>query len=112
MDEKLEQEITLLHARVCSGLADPTRILILYALVDRPKYVGELADELDTPQPTVSRHLKILRDRSLVVSKREGAAVYHSLTDRRIIEALDLLRAVLHGILAQQADLIEALEIA
>lgn len=111
MDERLEQEITLLHARVCSGLADPTRILILYALADRPKYVGELADELNTPQPTVSRHLKILRDRSLVVGERDGTAVYYSLTDPRLIEALDLLRAVLHGILVQQADLVEAFEI-
>ncbi len=112
MDTKLEQEITLLHARVCSGLADPTRILLLYALAEGPKYVGALSSELGVPQPTVSRHLKILRERSLVVAEREGTTVYYSLTDRRIIEALDLLRAVLHNILAKQADLIEALEIA
>jgi DNA-binding transcriptional ArsR family regulator len=111
MDEKLEREINLLHARVCSGLADPTRILILYSLANGPKYVGELADELGIPQPTISRHLKVLRERSLVTSERSGAAVYYTLTDQRLIEALDLLRNVLHGILAQQAGLIEALEV-
>jgi ArsR family transcriptional regulator len=110
MDTRLEQEVNLLHARVCSGLGDPTRILILYALADGPKYVGELAEELGSPQPTVSRHLKILRDRSLVTSERNGASVYYSLTDTRIIEALDLLREVLHTILEQQIELIEALD--
>jgi DNA-binding transcriptional ArsR family regulator len=111
MDERLEQEINLLHARVCSGLADPTRVMILYALAEEPRYVGELTEELGLPQPTVSRHLKILRDRSLVKSERSGASVFYSLTDKRVIEALDLLRAVLHGILTQQAELIEALDI-
>ena len=111
MDERLEQEIDLLHERVCSALADPTRILILYALADGPKYVGELAEELRLPQPTVSRHLKILRDRPLVKSERDGASVYYSLTDHRVIEALDLLRSVLHGILARQAELIGSLDL-
>lgn len=111
MDERLEQEINLLHARVCSALADPTRILLLYALAEGPKYVGELAEELDLPQPTVSRHLKILRERPLVTAERNGSSVYYSLSDSRIIEALDLLRAVLHGILAQQVELIGALDL-
>jgi len=110
MDEKLEQEITLLHARVCSGLADPTRIMILYALDEAPKYVSELAEMLGLPQPTISRHLKVLRERSLVMGERDGTAIYYSLTDHRIIEALELLRAVLRRTLAQQVELIEALD--
>jgi DNA-binding transcriptional ArsR family regulator len=54
--------------------------------------------------------LKVLRERSLVTGERDGTAIYYSLTDRRIIEALDLLRAVLHKTLAQQVELIEALD--
>jgi len=109
MDERLEQEVNLLHAHVCQALADPKRILILYALADGPQYVSELAESLDIPQPTVSRHLKVLRERSLVTTERDGAAVYYSLTDKRVVEALDLLRAVLGDILTQQAQLVQAL---
>jgi DNA-binding transcriptional ArsR family regulator len=105
MDENLEKEVNLLHAMVCQALADPKRILILYALSDKRCYVSELADTLNIPQPTVSRHLKTLRERSLVETEREGAAVYYSLTDPRVIKALDMLRAVLADILAQQAQL-------
>ena len=109
MDERLEQEVNLLHAHVCQALADPKRILILYALADGPQYVNALADGLGIPQSTVSRHLKVLRERSLVTAKRNGAAVYYSLTDRRVIDALDLLRAVLSNTLTQQAQLVQAL---
>jgi ArsR family transcriptional regulator len=109
MDERLEQEVILLHAHVCQALADPKRILILYALAEKPRYVSELADRLDIPQPTVSRHLKVLRDRSLVTTERNGAAVYYSLTDGRVVDALDLLRSVLANVLAQQAQLAQAL---
>ncbi len=59
------------------------------------------------PQPTASHHLKILRERGLVVTEREGTAVYYSLADRRVVEALDLLRAMLGDLLTQQADLAE-----
>jgi ArsR family transcriptional regulator len=90
---------------MCEGLADPTRILLLYALAESPRNVGELAEMLHTPQPTVSRHLKVLREREMVRAERTGPAVRYSLTDPRIIEALDILRAVLASRLKSQAAL-------
>jgi len=107
MDAQLVQEVELLYGQVCQALGDPKRLLILYALSAHPYYVSELADELDMPQPTISRHLKILRDRCLVRATRDGAAVYYSLVDKRVIDALDLLRAVLHARIRQQAHLAE-----
>ena len=65
----------------------------------------DLAEALDIPQPSVSYHLKVLRERGLAVSEQEGTTVYYSLADRRIIQALDLLRAMLADILAQHASL-------
>ncbi|HSL96640.1 MAG TPA: metalloregulator ArsR/SmtB family transcription factor [Thermoleophilia bacterium] len=105
MDERLEREVNLLHANICQALADPKRILILYALAEGPRNVGELTQALDVPQSTVSRHLKVLRERRLVNAEREGVTVYYSLADPRVVEALDTLRAVLFGALAQQAEL-------
>ena len=105
MEEKLVQELELLHNRVCHALGDTKRLMILYALARHPRYVSELAEELNIPQPTVSRHLKILRDRCLVNATREGAAVYYALTDERIIQALDLLRGILRDRITEQAQL-------
>jgi len=76
LDPKLEQEIALLHQRVCPALGDPKRLLILYALADGPLCVHELCDALQLAQPTVSRHLRVLRERGLLNTERRGTAVY------------------------------------
>jgi DNA-binding transcriptional ArsR family regulator len=103
--ESLSQEINVLHAEICSALGDPSRLLILYALNDNPKNVSDLANELGLSQPAVSRHLNLLRARGLVVARREGQSVVNTLADHRVIEALDLLRAVLATKLSNHATL-------
>jgi len=110
VDQKLEQEINLLHSRICQALGDPKRVLILYALSEGAKCVNELVDVLSLPQPTVSRHLAILRARGLVHVDRQGTASFYSLVDTRIIEALDVLRAILASQLAASAELAQSLQ--
>jgi len=105
VDESLQHEVGLLHANICQALAEPTRILILYALSEGAKYVHELAEILDVPQPSVSRHLKTLRERGLVNAARDGTSVRYSLADARVIDALDIMRSVLVGLLARKAEL-------
>ncbi len=105
MDNRLREEILILHANICEGLADHTRILILYTLDEKPRNVTELAATLGIPQPTISRHLKTLRDRGMVVTERRAQAVVYSLTDRRVIEALDILREVLADRLHSRGEL-------
>ena len=98
-----------MHAEICQAISDPNRILILYELKEGPKNVGDLAAALEMSQPTVSRHLKVLRDRRLVQTKREGTSIYYALADPRVIEALNLLRRMLAGILDQRTALAEEL---
>ena len=109
MGSALEQEVNQLHAEICAGLADPKRILILYALSEKPCNVNELAANLGLSQPLVSRHLKVLRERGMVQATRTGASVEYSLADQRLIEALDLLRSVLRDHLSRNALLAGAL---
>lgn len=102
----LKQEITQLEANFCAALSDPIRLLILYTLHDGSRNVTDLATELGINQPTTSRHLKILRDRGLVETSRNGTTITYSLSDPRLIQALDLLRSVMRERLAYQANLI------
>jgi ArsR family transcriptional regulator len=103
----LTQEVTTLHAEICGALADPRRILLLYALSEKSSNVGDLAQQLGISQPAASRHLKILRERGLVWAARDGMNVEYRLADLRLIEALDLLRGVLRDHLAYRASLVE-----
>ena len=103
----LVQEITQLHADFCSALADSTRLILLYALADGPRNVTELTQELGQPQPTISRHLKNLRDRGLVIATRQGMMVQYSLADKRVIDALDILRSLMRESIQKRASLVE-----
>ena len=104
--QNLTQEIAQLHAELCSALAETTRLFILYELADKPCNVTEMTQKLELPQPTVSRHLKVLRDRGLVTASRQGMNVQYSLADHRIVDALDILRAVMRDRINYRASLI------
>lgn len=62
-----------------SALSDPTRRRILSALRNGSRPVGELVEELEVSQPTVSKHLKVLRDTGLVATRAEGQKRFYSL---------------------------------
>ena len=109
MNSVLESEVLQLHAEICAGLADPSRIMILYALSDGSHNVTEICNVLSMPQPSVSRHLKILRERRMVTTERQGTVVQYSLADKRLVEALDLLRAVLRDALVKRAELVDVI---
>jgi ArsR family transcriptional regulator len=109
-DLQLTQEVTQLHADLCSALADPNRILLLYALVEQPRSVNELSGVVGSSQTATSRHLKMLRERGLVYATRQGQSVEYALADLRLIEALDILRAVLRDGLSHRANIVNELE--
>lgn len=111
ISQSLTQEISQMEADLCSAFVDPTRILILYALDEKPRNVGELAHELQISQPATSRHLKVLRDRGLVATTRQGSSIQYRLADKRLIQALDLLRAVLRDRIAHRASLMEEADV-
>jgi ArsR family transcriptional regulator len=111
LTQSLKQEISQLEADFCFSLSDPTRILILYALSETPLNVTELTNELGVTQPTTSRHLKVLRDRGLVTTKRQGTTITYHLSDKRLVQALDLLRSVMRDRLTQRVNLINEISL-
>ncbi len=60
------------------ALSDQTRCRMLLVLERRELTVGELADVLQLPQSTVSRHLKVLADTGWVGSRRDGTSRFYS----------------------------------
>jgi ArsR family transcriptional regulator len=76
------------------ALADPTRIAIVNQLSAADEVcVCNLTAAFDLSQPTVSHHLRILRDAGLVESTRRGTWAYY----RLVPEAVDALRGALGG---------------
>ena len=54
------------------ALGDPSRRAIVECLAERPRAVGELADELPISRPAVSQHLKVLKEAGLVTDRAVG----------------------------------------
>ena len=100
MDELDRAAIYRLHAQFCKTLSNANRLLIIAELAKGEVSVNEIAQRLQLRQANVSKHLGLMRERGLVVARREGATIYYSLSDPRIIEAIKLLKEV-------QADQIE-----
>ena len=102
------QELESLHRNVCQAVGDPKRIQIIYALNEKPSFVTEIAELLNMPQPTVSRHLSILRQRGIVTCERDGTSMVYSLTDHRIVEVLDIMRSLLREMISKQASALDS----
>jgi DNA-binding transcriptional ArsR family regulator len=85
-------------ARRLKAVADPTRLAILHSLAAAPSSVGELATLFRLAQPTVSMHVKVLRQSGLVHSERQAGRLRLT-ADPSAVEALldDLRDAVLQG---------------
>ena len=78
-------------ADIFKALADPTRVAIVNRLAAGDACcVCDLTDAFELRQPTVSHHLRILRDAGLVYSERRGTFAYYCL----VPEAMERLRAV------------------
>lgn len=69
----------MVYESVFPVLAEPTRRRILEELSAGDLAVGQLVEKLDVSQPTVSKHLKVLRDAGLVSTRAEGQRRYYRL---------------------------------
>ncbi len=84
-----------MHAELCKALASEHRLAILYALSDGELCVGDLAAALGISVHNVSQHLRILKERLLVCSRKEGQTVYYSITNLKFIQGCTLIRQAL-----------------
>lgn len=82
----------------------PLRMKILYLLKDKVMNVGELTQEMGIPQSSVSRHLRVLRERGLVRAEREGTTIWYALTESELATAIDILRRILARQLESHLD--------
>jgi DNA-binding transcriptional ArsR family regulator len=89
-----------LHAEVCKVLTDPKRLMLLAALRDGDRTVGELAEAIGASLPNASQHLAVLRAAGLVDGRREGASVRYRLAEPIILDACDIVGGIVERRLA------------
>jgi ArsR family transcriptional regulator, arsenate/arsenite/antimonite-responsive transcriptional repressor len=66
------------RARVAKALAHPSRLLMLDAIAEGEKCVGELTELVEADQSTVSKHLTILKQAGLIEDRKEGSKTFYA----------------------------------
>lgn len=95
--------VTETDAEIFAGwfkaLADPTRIRILHQLAraGEPVCVCDITDQFPLGQPTISHHLKILRDARFVFSERRGTYAYYSVNRACLGEFPEAARRIMNA---------------
>src|SRR3989339_1453075 len=95
MGNDTEEKIFHMHAEVCKSMANPTRLKILSLLREGEKSVEELRRQLKLPKANLSQHLSLLRQRRILVARREGLNVYYQCANRKMLKGCEILREVL-----------------
>ena len=83
--------------RLMKVLSNPDRLLILCQLSQGEHRVGELETLLGIVQPTLSQQLTVLREESLVTTRREGKNIYYLLDSPQALAVMQVLYAQFCG---------------
>lgn len=92
------------------ALGDPSRRAIIARLADRPRAVGELADELPISRPAVSQHLKVLKNAGMVTERAVGTRRIYRLNPAGVAALRDQLDTFWSRALANYQDAVEQQE--
>jgi ArsR family transcriptional regulator, arsenate/arsenite/antimonite-responsive transcriptional repressor len=86
------------YAAWFKALADPTRIRILNLLAasEEPVCVCDITDHFPLGQPTISHHLKVLRDVRFVIAERRGTFMHYRVNHACLAEFPDAARRILN----------------
>ena len=103
----MEDRIYSYHADMCKVFSHPKRLEIINTLRDEEMSVGDLGERLGLTSANLSQHLAMMRERHILVSRKEGNVVYYRIANPRLLEAFDLLREILFEQIRQDAELIQ-----
>lgn len=80
MDERIIERAQK-QAEYCRVFSNTKRILILWVLANEEMSVTDIASALDTSLQNTSQHLRVMKDRGILSSRREGQVKYYRVAD-------------------------------
>jgi ArsR family transcriptional regulator, virulence genes transcriptional regulator len=92
---KIRDEIFEVQANYCAMFGNPNRLKIMFLLHDGEKTVGEISSEIGKKIQSVSQHLRAMRDRNVVATRRDGRNIYYHITNPKFIVACNIIREAL-----------------
>lgn len=103
----MRQQLSDFKADFFKALAHPLRISILDALREGELTVNEISQRFDVEQANASQQLAVLRNRNIVVTRKDGANVYYSISDKSIFKLLDAAKEIFNNHLVGMRSMLE-----
>jgi ArsR family transcriptional regulator len=102
----MEDRIYQYHAEMCQVFSHPKRLEVINVLRDGEMSVSELAQNLGLAVGNLSQHLSMMKERHILLTRKEGNMVYYRIANPKLIRCFDMMREMLFEQLRQDAALI------
>ena len=79
------------QAEFCGILGNTHRIQIIWALGNRELTVSEIAEEIDTSMQNTSQHLRLMKNKGVLQSRRDGREIYYRVADTKFTRICPVL---------------------
>ncbi len=103
----IEDQLYTYHAEMCKVFSHPKRLELINVLRNKEMRVGDLCERLGVSIGNLSQHLSMMKERRILVSRKEGNVVYYRVANPRLLEAFDLLRQIMFEQIRSDAALVE-----
>jgi DNA-binding transcriptional ArsR family regulator len=91
----VDMKLLEMQADICHTLANPKRLQILNLLKEGELSVGSMERAMGVAKPNLSQHLGVMRQKGILLTRREGTTIYYRLALPQITEACRIMREVL-----------------
>ncbi len=93
-----KQEHIEMAARALKAIAHPLRLKILCVVGDQEACVQEIVDAVGTSQSNISQHLAILREKGVLLTRKDANRVFYRVGDQRTLQLVSMMREVFCGV--------------
>ena len=84
-------------ARALKSISHPLRLKILCVIGDQDACVQEIVEAVGTSQSNISQHLAILREKDVLLTRKDANRVFYRVGDQRILQLVGMMREVFCG---------------
>ncbi|MBI4456505.1 MAG: winged helix-turn-helix transcriptional regulator [Acidobacteria bacterium] len=107
----MRQQLSMFKAEFFKALAHPLRISILDGLRGGELTVNEISQRFKVEPANASQQLAVLRNKNIVVARKEGSNVYYSVSDKAIFKLLDAAREIFNNQLVGVRSMLEEIRL-
>jgi len=104
----VDDQVYSYHAEMCRVFSHPKRLQLIDVLRNGEMSAGDLSHKLGVSPANLSQHLAMMRERHILLSRKEGNLVYYRIANPKLLQAFDMLREILFEQIRQDAALIRS----